>query len=246
MPRAATHVEDPYFVKAASVGEHAVEPVAAVVSPPAPQPPPPEPALGSRVGKAAQSPGRSECGGRTGCPEPPPLDPSRSGPAEEEVASKEPASKKSKSVHKKAHHGIRAPSTSQEGTHLLARAEELARKGQTDAALEIYQRIRDDDRAELLPYRPVASYETARLYGFVLKRAGVAEQMFRDLARMGTGEVSTQAGFALCELDLAHDRCLAAQCLRRMADGSSAEVDAEARQLLGRWGLDATSLSQCP
>jgi hypothetical protein len=167
-------------------------------------------------------------------------------PAEEEVASKEPPAKKSRSVHKKPHHAIHTPSTSLEGTHLLARAEELARKGQTESALEIYQRIREDDRAELVPYRAVASYETARLYGFVLKRAGVAEQMFRELARTGSGEVATQAGFALCELDLSHDRCLAAQCLRRMADGSNAEVDAEARQLLGRWGLDDASLSQCP
>jgi hypothetical protein len=132
---------------------------------------------------------------------------------------------------------LHPPPGSGVATAILARAEDFARMDETDAALGLYQELIDTTDPKLVPYRPLARYETARIFGFVRDDRPRAEAILRDLAKNAGGEVATEAAFALCELDLSAAPCRARACLRRLS--GRAATRAEARALLEHWGLEA-------
>lgn len=120
-------------------------------------------------------------------------------------------------------------------TEQLALAEREARQGHHAQARARYEGLLGLAKAE---QRPLVEYELARLLGDDPGTGSQARAVFSRLAQ-GEGEVAIQAGFALCQLELAARPCEAAACLNRMMTDLDrpVEVRAEAARLKNRWHL---------
>lgn len=124
---------------------------------------------------------------------------------------------------------------------LLAEAERLVSAGRVDEALHLYDWALASEDEAIRSKRSLYRYEMARLLGFEKNERAKARDIFERLALTASGEVRTQAAFAVCELELAESACNAATCLRAIAaDRSIApEVAQEAKGLVSRWKLDS-------
>lgn len=129
---------------------------------------------------------------------------------------------------------------------LLARAESAAASGEQRAALTVYLQIAEDPRPAFAAYRDLALLEAARLQGFHFGELTAARAIFERLRVRAHGEVQRQAALAECELDRPWRPCAAATCLRTLERGADAQLAAEARTLLDRWGMTHMTCEEAP